>query len=410
MVGSGYGSVVRELASHLSTKHTVFCYAEGYLGTLMKLGNYYVTPSQYAVAGGYARPSVYRAVSTIIKYRPHAIIIVGDLLILGWLKRWREKHSEIPIISYFPIDGIPMRVGEIPIAKAFDYTIVPSRFSQEQAKNEDINADYIPHGVNIDTFKPQDMNTSRDYWNIIKDKFVFQYVSNNTQRKKVPRMLEAYAKYWKEDKNTALWLHCIKHDSTGWFVPQLLNYYGINNACFTPYLDDLSVSPDELSSIYNCSDLQITGSSGEGFGLPTVEAMACGKPIVAPNYAAIPEVAKGCGLFADIWDYEIDGFTSNRALVNPDDMAEKMKKLHDSDALRRRLGKKGIERVKKYYSWEVTKPLWLNYMDKVEEEWYKRKVKEQIAKDSKVKEQKDTDISNDIKEVLDYVQEKEQPK
>jgi len=63
---------------------------------------------------------------------------------------------------------------------------------------------------------------------------------------------------------------------------------------FLSYVDD-----DELASLYKGAELLLSPSLYEGFGLPALEAMACGTPVVASNRAAIPEVTAGAALLVD---------------------------------------------------------------------------------------------------------------
>ncbi len=59
------------------------------------------------------------------------------------------------------------------------------------------------------------------------------------------------------------------------------------------------VSPTELVYLYNLADFFVFPSLYEGFGLPVVEAMACGTPVIASNRSSIPEVAGGAALLAE---------------------------------------------------------------------------------------------------------------
>lgn len=75
----------------------------------------------------------------------------------------------------------------------------------------------------------------------------------------------------------------------------------------------------------------------EGFGLPIVEAMACGIPVITSSTTSCKEIAGDAAL-----------------LVNPtstNDIADAMRKLSDSKALRQQLSYKGLERAKDF-SWE----------------------------------------------------------
>ncbi len=59
------------------------------------------------------------------------------------------------------------------------------------------------------------------------------------------------------------------------------------------------VSDDELADLYRAATVVAVPSLGEGFGLPILEAMACGAPTVASNRGAIPEIAGEGALVAE---------------------------------------------------------------------------------------------------------------
>lgn len=69
------------------------------------------------------------------------------------------------------------------------------------------------------------------------------------------------------------------------------------------------VSDERLVELYNASDVSIFPSHYEGFGLPVLEAMACGTPVAASNTPALVELADGIALFAD--PLNVDAHTAN---------------------------------------------------------------------------------------------------
>jgi glycosyltransferase involved in cell wall biosynthesis len=77
----------------------------------------------------------------------------------------------------------------------------------------------------------------------------------------------------------------------------------------------------------------------EGFGLPVLEAMACGTPVIASDVAALPELVDGAGVLVDPAD--------------PDHLAERIASVLADDELRGRLRAGGIERASSY-TWDET--------------------------------------------------------
>ena len=97
--------------------------------------------------------------------------------------------------------------------------------------------------------------------------------------------------------------------------------------------------PDEdLPYVYNLSDMFIFPSLYEGFGLPILEAMACGVPVVASNSSCLPEIGGGGALYFSPED--VDGLV-DRAI-----------QIIRNDNLRRDLRERGLQRAK-LFSWRA---------------------------------------------------------
>lgn len=94
------------------------------------------------------------------------------------------------------------------------------------------------------------------------------------------------------------------------------------------------VSETELDNLYKNASLFVFPSLYEGFGLPPLEAMKRGLPVVASNATCVPEILGDAALYFNP--------------LNVDDMVEKIKKALIDRELRERLVKEGFERIKKY--------------------------------------------------------------
>jgi glycosyltransferase involved in cell wall biosynthesis len=101
---------------------------------------------------------------------------------------------------------------------------------------------------------------------------------------------------------------------------------------FVPY-----VSQELLPKVYAAAELLVMPSTIEGFGLPVLEAMASGTPVVCSRTASLPEVAGDAALYFDP--------------TSAEELAEKMEKLLNSRELQESLRAKGLERAK-LFTWE----------------------------------------------------------
>jgi glycosyltransferase involved in cell wall biosynthesis len=102
----------------------------------------------------------------------------------------------------------------------------------------------------------------------------------------------------------------------------------------------MGVVPEEkLPSLYRGAEALVFASLYEGFGLPLLEAMACGTPVVAANTTALPEVAGDAALLVDPTSVE--------------QIAGAMEQIVSDTSLRRRLREKGLAQAAQF-SWAST--------------------------------------------------------
>jgi glycosyltransferase involved in cell wall biosynthesis len=96
---------------------------------------------------------------------------------------------------------------------------------------------------------------------------------------------------------------------------------------------------DPLEVLYNGADLMVYPSLYEGFGLPPLEALACGTPVITSNSSSLPEVVGDAALSVDPEDEE--------------GLCEAMRHVLQDEKLRVELSAKGVQRARQF-SWERT--------------------------------------------------------
>ena len=107
-----------------------------------------------------------------------------------------------------------------------------------------------------------------------------------------------------------------------------------NDVIFTGYVQDV-----DLPSLYSNADVFVYPSFFEGFGLPVLEAMACGTPVITSNISSLPEVAGDAGLLIDPYDIEA--------------LADNIWKVITDHTLQEHMRIRGLEWVKGF-TWEAT--------------------------------------------------------
>ncbi|MBI5033444.1 MAG: glycosyltransferase family 4 protein [Chloroflexi bacterium] len=160
------------------------------------------------------------------------------------------------------------------------------------------------------------------------------YVGNLEPRKNLPILLQAFARLVHQGLPHSL----VLVGSRGWkddAVFTTLSELGISDRVhFLGY-----VTQDELPLIYQASRVFVYPSLYEGFGLPVLEAMACGTPVITSNVSSMPEVAGDAGL-----------------LINPnsiDELTVALQRALTDSELRVTLAQKGLKRAQSF-SWERT--------------------------------------------------------
>ncbi|MBF0338931.1 MAG: glycosyltransferase family 4 protein [Nitrospirae bacterium] len=175
------------------------------------------------------------------------------------------------------------------------------------------------------------LNTIKDTYNL-PDNFIFA-LGTIQPRKNIPRLLKAFAMLC-EKPSFKHWL--VISGAYGWknkdVYSSIANLGITDRVRFTGYVNDI-----DLPGIYNLADVFVYPSLYEGFGLPIIEAMACGVPVVTSNVSSIPEIAGGCAL-----------------LVNPmevDDIAAAIEEILSDSAVRQSLTTRALQHVRKF-TWQ----------------------------------------------------------
>lgn len=233
--------------------------------------------------------------------------------------------------------------------KYADVIVFPSEFIMREAKEEFgfnyANMKFIYPGVDFEIFKeyPQELSKS------VLDKYAIPtqyilFVGSIEPRKNLTNLLFAYQSlpnYIKKEFKLVL------VGFSGWKNKDIMSILDKNKdrIIYTGY-----VSEEELALIYNRASLFVFPSFYEGFGLPPLEAMACGCPVLVSNRASLPEV---CGDAAVYCDPE-----------KPESIAEGIYEILNNDNLRNRLKAMGITRAN-LFRWDKTAREILNTFDEV---------------------------------------------
>jgi glycosyltransferase involved in cell wall biosynthesis len=161
------------------------------------------------------------------------------------------------------------------------------------------------------------------------------FVSNIEPKKNIETLLHAFVKLRNTSDFDCLLVIVGKkawYFKAIWDVVKRLHVE--KDAIFTDVVDD-----ESLPYLYGSAELFVFPSFFEGYGIPVIEAMACGTPVIASNRTSIPEIAEDAAILIDP--------------VNADEIADAIYRVISDTSLRDHLIRKGFERAKRF-SWEKT--------------------------------------------------------
>lgn len=191
----------------------------------------------------------------------------------------------------------------------------------------------IYNGYN-EWFKPL-IDADFTYQKYIDQSGYFFFLGNTDPKKNTERTLIAYSKYLeKSDVKRKL----LMADLDKLYLNDILMRNGIEDIRKMIVIPGYIVNSD-LPNIYNNAFAFLYPSLRESFGIPLLEAMACGTPVITSNTSSMPEIG---GPYAILINPE-----------NPDEIADMMLRLEKDDDLYRQQEKVGIDRAK-LFSWKQT--------------------------------------------------------
>jgi glycosyltransferase involved in cell wall biosynthesis len=143
------------------------------------------------------------------------------------------------------------------------------------------------------------MNFRKEYFGSNSDKFIVTNVNRNQPRKDIPNTIFGFIeakKIWEKGlPKPFLYLHCHPTDPLGWDLPRILSQTElVENEDYMLLSEEYQhsmVEVEMLNKIYNASDVYLTTTLGEGWGLTYSEAASCKVPIVAPYTTSFVEMS-----------------------------------------------------------------------------------------------------------------------
>jgi len=212
---------------------------------------------------------------------------------------WAQRNN---LAAWTPVDHRPVppavagwfhQSGAVPIAM--------SKFGAEQLANRGLQPLYAPHGVDTTVFCPaDDVAESRDLFKIPQDAYVVLMNAANKghqMRKGFWQAFAAFGELARKRSDAVLFMHTSKEgDGVSVDLEAMAGSAGIPEnqiVWIEQYAYNAGVLGDEaMARLYRASDVLLSPSKGEGFGIPVIEAQACGRPVIVSNFTAQPELVR----------------------------------------------------------------------------------------------------------------------
>lgn len=270
----------------------------------------------------------------LLDFKPHIVFDIRDF----WNFTYQETSSLRSFYHWLlapTYDSAPPKIDTLNLFRNTDTLCFHTQWAKDNLINQynynqsnlgPIVSDAIDHN----TFKRIGYSKKfhKNKYNIPSDAYVIGSVMRNQKRKLIPDILQVFSKLINnhKNKNIILYLHTSYPDGLCWDLPSLLLEYNVADKVMLTYTctscnhvfasvfkgpstvckqcnkDSAfiasvkhSISPNELNNIYNIFDIYIQYAICEGFGIPPLEAAACGVPVITIDHEAMGEVGKNIG-------------------------------------------------------------------------------------------------------------------
>jgi len=244
-------------------------------------------------------------------------------------------------------------------------------------ENAGLISDLILEGVDTNIFKPMDQAETRKQVGLPEDVFLWGMVAankDNPPRKAFQHCMDAFVMFKNNhpEIKTGMFFHTLVSQDGGFNIQEYANYLKIaENIWFPPPYHMMFKSPHEVvAKIVNTFDVLLNPSTNEGFGLPIIEAQACGKPVVVNNFSSMPELVvvgktgeiceAGFKRWCPIGGYEAQ--PDLRSLYDKMEIVYKMVKEN-----KEQVKKDCLENISENYDLDkIFKSKWLPFLEEVE--------------------------------------------
>ena len=210
---------------------------------------------------------------------------------------------KVPWLAWTPVDSDGLANG-FDVLKYARYVIALSQHGARQLEAGGIEKDrimLIPHGVDTALFRnrpEEERAVLRESMGIPADCFLVGMVqANKGQRKAIDVQIEAFARFHEKNDDAHLYIHTEPTSAMGGVnIEHCLKEAGLLGKGVVHRTSDYhvrtGVGEATMAKIVGSFDVLLQATSGEGFGIPIIEAQASGVPVIVNDCSAMPELAR----------------------------------------------------------------------------------------------------------------------
>ncbi len=249
-------------------------------------------------------------ISTFVAHhRADLVIALCD----SWVMKPDMWEGDWPMAIWAPIDHFPIPPPVLGVLQHERIRpIAMSRDGEMWMQKFELDPVYVPHAVDTSIFKPNrtDRAAIRREMGIPEDAFLVGMVAANKgnpaiPRKGFPQAFGAFSTFAQKHDDAYLYVHTMADWRSGIKLGPLAHATGVPDGRWlhpSPERWTMGMSDKVVSHIYQAFDVLLNPSWGEGFGVPIVEAQACGVPVITSNHSAMPELTEaGWCVDGDPW-------------------------------------------------------------------------------------------------------------
>jgi len=276
--------------------------------------------------------SIPEALTWLMQKNPLGVIFSHDCWVFPYIPYLRSKFPSVPLVGYFTIDGEPVPISWVSICDSCDVVVSPSQYGAWGLQQAGVTSPIrvVPYGVDHDVFYRSTLDRpsfSLSDVEIPSDAFVVLFVGMNTSRKRIDSLIRAFSNLPNPNsylvlitKSEGYYPQAITGVKGCYDLPSLISTSGCSHRIVL--MDNTEIGDSSLAMIYNLTNVLVLTSEGEGFGLPLLEAMACGTVPITTDYTVGSELVGDCGYLVKPSHYDMGSWNLLRAVVDSDSLSQ----------------------------------------------------------------------------------------